>query len=223
VTTTILAIVILALGVAGLLWRLRDLLSRELQLAQTVDVQQRRIEQLEQELAAAHQESARLASVDAVTGAATRRHFEKTLELEWRRARRTSSTLGVCIISLEGSFSHTTATDREHLMRRVAAIIAASLHRAGDLVARYDEDRFAAILAATDEIGVARVGSNVCSAIEQLAASEPQFGSLRVKIGTAASTRAEITDPVTHLMSRAEESLLKVQQLEATPEAGARR
>ena len=90
---------------------------------------------------------------DGLTGIANRRHFDEFLEVEWRRAMR--SSYPICLIMFDIDFFKRYNDDYGHLagdecLRRVADTTKATFKRAGDLVARYGGEEFSVILPMTD-------------------------------------------------------------------------
>jgi diguanylate cyclase (GGDEF)-like protein len=90
-----------------------------------------------------------LASVDPLTGIANRRRFDAALLDEWRRARRAGRWLSLAIADVDHFKEF---NDRHgHLvgdacLQAIAASLAKSARRAGDLVARYGGEEFGIIL-----------------------------------------------------------------------------
>jgi diguanylate cyclase (GGDEF)-like protein len=109
------------------------------------------------ELKAARDLLEELASVDALTGIANRRRFDQALQLEWRRAVRDRSRLGLALLDVDhfkhfnDCYGHTLG---DHCLRRVAQELASTWRRPGDVVARYGGEEFAALLPATDAAGL---------------------------------------------------------------------
>jgi diguanylate cyclase (GGDEF)-like protein len=91
----------------------------------------------------------KLASIDPLTGVANRRRFDAALEEEWRRECRSDRWLSLAIADVD-HFKR--LNDRHgHLagdtcLKAVAASLARSTRRAGDLLARYGGEEFGLIL-----------------------------------------------------------------------------
>ena len=90
-----------------------------------------------------------LASVDPLTGVANRRRFDAALEEEWRRTKRAGRWLSLAIADVDhfkqfnDRHGHLAGDER---LRVIAAALAKSARRAGDLVARYGGEEFGLIL-----------------------------------------------------------------------------
>ncbi|MDY6949083.1 MAG: GGDEF domain-containing protein [Pseudomonadota bacterium] len=100
-------------------------------------------------LATANQRLKRLVAIDPLTGIANRRHFDRVLDREVRRARRQRQPLSLIFLDLDqfkrfnDTFGH---ADGDGVLRRVARTLDESFRRGGDLVARYGGEEFAVIL-----------------------------------------------------------------------------
>ncbi|TQS45977.1 sensor domain-containing diguanylate cyclase [Cryptosporangium phraense] len=94
----------------------------------------------------------RLAITDALTGLRTRRFFEAALALEYGRAVRNDSTIGVLLADVDhfkdvnDRYGHKAG---DLVLREVAARLAACT-RSGDVVARYGGEEFAVLVPNTD-------------------------------------------------------------------------
>lgn len=95
----------------------------------------------------------RLAAIDALTGIANRRHFDRSLEREVRRARREARPLSLIFLDLDefkrynDTYGHLRGDD---VLRRVAQTLNETFRRGGDFVARYGGEEFAVVLPEVD-------------------------------------------------------------------------
>lgn len=107
------------------------------------------VEERTRQLADANALLRRLSNLDGLTGIANRRYFEESMIREWARSRRTATTIAVVMIDIDhfkdfnDGYGHQRGDD---CLKQVASVLQASLHRAGDLVARYGGDEFIAVL-----------------------------------------------------------------------------
>jgi len=157
---TLLVVVLLA-GVGARLVRqimIRDQLEAELRIA-------------EEHLQERNQELTVLATKDGLTGIANRRHFEETLRLELRRARRTGAPLSLVLLDVDffkkynDRYGHVAGDD---CLRQVAGALRAGLGRPTDLAARYGGEEFAVVLPATGQVGARYVAERLRLAVMDL-------------------------------------------------------
>ena len=140
---------------------------------------------LEQRLAA-------LATVDAVTGVANRRHFDERLPDEWTRAQREGTPLSLLLIDVDqfkkfnDHYGHQ-AGDR--CLWSIAQAIAGQARRPTDLAARYGGEEFVVLLPGTDAEGCEAVGERIRQALHDLAIAHPlNTPSRRVTISIGGAT-----------------------------------
>lgn len=87
--------------------------------------------------------------MDGLTGIPNRRRFDETLTLEWNRTRRHGAPLALILLDIDFFKSyndHYGHPQGDDCLRKVAAVLAATLQRASDTLARYGGEEFAAIL-----------------------------------------------------------------------------
>ena len=134
-----------------------------------------------------------LARTDPLTKIANRRHFDESLEGEWRRAARAGSTLSLLIIDADhfkaynDQFGHPAG---DHLLVQIARCIRDQVHRPGDLPCRIGGEEFAVLLPDTGPDGAFAVAENIRWAVLNLAAVHPTSltGVATVSIGVASVT-----------------------------------
>ncbi len=154
------------------------------------DVTKRKL--AEAELAQVHAELARLATSDALTGLANRRLFDERLEQEWRRAARDVTPLSLLMLDVDhfkrfnDRYGH---PDGDVCLRRVADVVASTIHRPGDLAARYGGEELVVVLPSTDRAGATLIAERLRAAIEELGIAHegnPEGGGVvTVSIGCA--------------------------------------
>jgi diguanylate cyclase (GGDEF)-like protein len=166
---------------------------------------------LARKLDTANQELKRLSASDGLTGIANRRLFDEYLNREWRRARRSSSTLALMMCDVDhfklfnDTYGHQAGDD---CLRRVAGAIQKSMSRASDIVARYGGEEFVVVLPETQIGGALFVAEKVRHAIHELhlAHSASPHGRVTLSVGIASLTPGE-SDGMESLIGAADRAL----------------
>lgn len=127
--------------------------------------------------------------IDALTGLANRRQFDRSLERECARTRRTGEGVGLLMIDvdhfklLNDHFGHPVGDQR---LCAVAQALADNAMRTTDVVARYGGEEFAAILPATDLTSAIAIAERMRTAVAKLGLPSPAPGGcVTVSIGIA--------------------------------------
>jgi len=100
------------------------------------------------------------ATVDPLTRLANRRAWDERLDEEMERSRRTSTTLTVALMDLDGlkdvndRDGHTAG---DHLLQAVAQAWQTKVRGSGDFLARLGGDEFAVLAPGTDQTGIRRL------------------------------------------------------------------
>ncbi len=130
-----------------------DLENRVRERTQALEARNEELSRLRLALETANQRLKRLVAVDGLTGIANRRHFDRVLDRELRRARRERQPLSLIFLDLDefkhfnDSYGH---AHGDEVLRRVAVTLDETFRRGGDLVARYGGEEFAVILPRVD-------------------------------------------------------------------------
>jgi diguanylate cyclase (GGDEF)-like protein len=109
----------------------------------------------------ARAELAGLAGQDDVSGLADRHRFERVLEAECRRLRRSAGAISVIRVRLDEGLA-------DEAVRDVAAILAGAIGRTQDVIARYGGAEFVALLPETDVAGAMTIGRRMLAGIDAL-------------------------------------------------------
>lgn len=130
-----------------------------------------------------------LATIDGLTGLANRRHFNRTLGYEWRRAIRSRAPVALLMIDADhfkiynDSHGHQ-AGDR--LLQAIAASISAHVKRPSDIGARYGGDEFAVLLPETSLGDAAILAERIRQdLVARCSTDELQRGHAQLSIGVA--------------------------------------
>ncbi len=131
----------------------------------------RRLEEANQRLLQTNETLSHLSFVDALTGVSNRRHFEQTLDLEWRRAYRERRPLALAMVDIDhfkafnDAYGHQAGDES---LRRVAQVLSSTIQRAGEVVSRYGGEEFAVILPGHEPAVAARLCEQLRARVEQL-------------------------------------------------------
>ncbi len=130
-----------------------ELEERVRERTRSLEARNRELSQLRLTLETANQRLRRLVTVDALTGVANRRHFDRELERELRRSRRDELPLSLIFLDLDEfkKFNDTYGHARgDEVLRSVARTLNETFRRAGDFVARYGGEEFTVVLPGLD-------------------------------------------------------------------------
>jgi diguanylate cyclase (GGDEF)-like protein/PAS domain S-box-containing protein len=112
-----------------------------------------------------------IATMDGLTGIANRRHFDNTLDLEWRRAMRSTKPLSLFIVDVDYFKNYNDVYGHlagDSCLQKIAHTIRDSLRRAGNFVARYGGEEFIVILPDTNAEGAYLFAESLRQKIENL-------------------------------------------------------
>jgi diguanylate cyclase (GGDEF)-like protein len=133
---------------------IRDELERRVrERTHALELRNEELSRLRLALETANQRLKRLVAVDALTGIANRRHFDRALDRELRRARRERAPLSLIFLDLDEfkRFNDTYGHARgDEVLRLVAQTLDETFRRGGDLVARHGGEEFAVVLPGVD-------------------------------------------------------------------------
>ncbi|MEX8517231.1 MAG: diguanylate cyclase [Leptothrix sp. (in: b-proteobacteria)] len=158
-----------------------------------------------------------LANLDGLTGIANRRRFDEALALEWKRASRTETPITLLMLDVDhfklynDHYGHGAG---DECLRQIAAALAATLPRSGDLAARYGGEEFAAILPGCSREGAHSVAERLRGLIDAKAiphARSPTADHVTISIGSCTIERAA-EDSVPDLIEQADQALYRSKQ-----------
>ncbi len=150
--------------------------------------------------AVAEAELAALARTDKLTGLANRRHFDETLDIEWRRAGRSRHSLALLLLDIDyfkdfnDIFGH---QGGDAVLAAMGACLSRVPKRAADLAARYGGEEFAILLPQTSEADSMRIAETIAALVRDLRQPHPRSPSamLTVSIGVAVLSPGETLRP----------------------------
>jgi len=156
-----------------------------------------------------------MAVTDGLTGLANRRHFNQTLDREWRRARRDLDLVSLLMIDIDHFKGYNDRLGHlagDECLRRVARAIGSCVRRPLDLAARYGGEEFAVVLPGTDSAGAFAVAQRVREAVAAVALPHPDHGKpVTVSIGIA-TLRPIADDAETILIAASDEALYRAKE-----------
>jgi diguanylate cyclase (GGDEF)-like protein len=162
------------------------------------------------ELNEANHELERKSSIDALTGIANRRLYDKKILAEARRSRREKTPLAIAMIdidhfkSVNDTYGHQAG---DEALKHFTGILNQCIKRPSDTICRYGGEEFVVILPNTDLDGAAALMENVRSMTE---ASQLDFEGTLIKFTASigVSTRIIATDAESELLHAFADKLL---------------
>jgi diguanylate cyclase (GGDEF)-like protein len=158
-----------------------------------------------------------LTLTDALTGVANRRHFNDTLELEWRRCARSGMPLAAIMIDIDHFKRYNDAYGHQAgdlCLQQVAAAMKRCAARPQDLLARYGGEEFILLLPQEGLAGATAGARRILDEVDALAlphAASPTSSVVSVSMGVAAIAPGETADPDL-LIRSADEQLYRAKQ-----------
>jgi diguanylate cyclase (GGDEF)-like protein len=156
----------------------------------------------------------RIALVDGLTGLYNRRCLDEVLHRESRRALRTSRPMALLMLDIDhfkrynDQYGHGAG---DVCLQRVAATLATTLTRPGDLAARYGGEEFACVLPETDRAGALAVAAMLEERVRRLHiehADSPTAPVVTVSIGLA-TTDTLFSGDTAALLAQADAALYR--------------
>jgi len=155
-----------------------------------------------------------LASRDPLTGLSNRRSFDDGLSAELRRAQRDEKPLSLLLIDIDhfkrfnDTYGHPAG---DECLRTIGQLLADSVRRSGDLVARYGGEELVVILPNTDAAGAIAVAEQFLKTLEQK--NLPHVGSpfqhVTASIGTATLPPGQTGISAAALIEAADQALYR--------------
>ncbi len=173
-------------GSAGIVCQFKDITSRK---------------HAEEKLTELNETLTKMALVDGLTQIANRRHFDDTIEQEWKRLARNKKPLSLLLADIDffkkynDHYGHQAGDD---CLRQVGKALAGMTLRSADLVARYGGEEFVLLLPETDLEGAVCVGNQTLESINQLKiehTSSDVAETVTISLGAATLIPAHDTSP----------------------------
>jgi diguanylate cyclase (GGDEF)-like protein len=156
----------------------------------------------------------RLALVDGLTEVANRRNLDETLDREWRRARRDSTSLAAIMCDIDhfkaynDNYGHGAG---DVCLRQVARTLAHTVARPGDVLGRYGGEEFLALLPDTTLAAARDVAERMRQAVFDRAlphAHSSAADRVTLSLGVAAQVPADV-DTAESLLKAADQALYR--------------
>lgn len=162
--------------------------------------------QTKEKLEAANQKLQHLACMDGLTALHNRRHFDESLQREWKRMMREKAPLSLilCDIDFFKAYNDTYGHQAgDECLKQVANILRESARRESDFVARYGGEEFALILPNTEVLGAVGVAETIrsqikASGISHLGSEVSQFLTLSLGVASLIPNRHCSSDILLH-------------------------
>jgi two-component system chemotaxis family response regulator WspR len=177
----------------------------------------RTLEAVRKQLEQSNAELRRLTHLDPSTGVANRRWLEEQLNAEWRRAKRNGGLVSLALVGMDGFtglVDSAGVTAGEECLRAIAHALRAAVRRGGDLLTRYREEQFAALLPEVSHAGACKVANALHEAATGLALAPPGApAKLTVSVGVVTvRPRLITTANQSKLLTLAESALRRAER-----------
>jgi len=163
--------------------------------------------------AAANERLRELAMADSLTGLPNRRHFDSVFEVEFRRAVRERTTLGLVMVDIDyfkaynDIYGHPAG---DECLRNIAAAIAAVPQRPADLAARYGGEELVLLLPGATLAGAELLAQRLVEAVRALEiAHKGGPGRVTISCGVAVFEPGRHQAEPLSLLQRADRALYK--------------
>jgi diguanylate cyclase (GGDEF)-like protein len=164
------------------------------------------------ELQAANSQLEILSITDGLTGLANRRRFESYWTDEWQRAMRQATPLAVIMLDVDhfkAYNDHYGHPQGDQCLRRVGAVLQASVRRAGELAARYGGEEFVVVMPGVTQQQALETARGILIAMREAQlphASSPVASMLTLSLGVAVGI-PQATDEREYLLKMADTAL----------------
>lgn len=153
---------------------------------------------------------------DPLTGCYNRRHFDRQMRNEWRRANRDHLPLSCAIIDVDNFklFNDTAGhAEGDQVLRKIGHALASRTRRAGDLVCRYGGEEFGVILPNTPGDAAVGLMDELRRAVQDMELPHPAFDGAPVSISVGVATVRSYEDVRDHdaeyYMEQADQALYR--------------
>lgn len=134
-------------------------------------------ESLKEALTDARRQLKSLERSDTATGIPNRAAFMEIVQRDWAIARREQRCLGLIIFEVDAFAEYRELFGRhaaDSVLRKIAHAISGSLRRAGDLTAKYDQERFAVLIGSATEVQAQVLAESIAVKVSNLSIHHPR-------------------------------------------------
>jgi len=124
----------------------------------------------------------RLDGRDSATGVLNRRAFDEMLQRDWVIASREQRNLSLILFRIDAFADYREVFGRhaaDSCLRKVLHAITGSLRRAGDVAARFADDRFVVLLNGCEAVDVERLADQIAAKVRHLSIHHPRSANGR--------------------------------------------
>ena len=153
---------------------------------------------------------------DQLTGLPNRRSFNNRLNLEWSRALREQTNLSILMMDIDhfkifnDTYGHQLG---DEVLKTVANVLAASIKRTTDFVARWGGEEFVVVLLNTNMDGAVSVAERIRTGVEAQEVPLPNGKFTKVTISIGVHTQVPTQeDSFTGFVERSDEALYKAKE-----------
>lgn len=159
---------------------------------------------------------ARIASLDSLTSLPDRRRMDEYLDIEWRRSLREYYPLSVIKLDLDKFTAYNEQYGLgkgDEAMRRIASALEASFNRAADMISRYGNDEFVALLPSLELDSALLLAEKMVDVVRSLGivneAADSQLLTASAGVATIEPSRdkrcQDLLDEAAEMLSRAQQ------------------
>lgn len=168
---------------------------------------------LEEELRAANARLSAIAFLDGLTGIASRRAFDQSMDMEWKRSRRSRTPLGLLLIDVDHFKAYNDACGHlkgDEALRLIASCLKSFARRPEDVCARYGGEEFVLLFPGMTKDNLSAMAEQIRAAVELLKLDHPAtHGLLTISIGGVSSSASPSESTPSGLIHAADTALYK--------------
>lgn len=188
-----------------------------LQLNRNLKLSQKKLIDITHQLEHSNHQLEKLSLIDGLTGIANHRHFQDTMNKEWRWAQRHGTPLTLLMIDIDFFKKYNDSVGHpagDKCLKKVAQTLHKLAQRPRDLVARYGGEEFAVVLPGTDMSGAKAVAERMRAAVEHLEISNKGLDKgkhVTISVGVAYADSSRHAKPA-EMLAAADKALYEAKE-----------